>query len=91
MLEVVKTLPSQQTVKTQKVRILRAVVLAPHVVGEEGEVYEVPRWMANELVGYGRAERVLDEEEIADPETLVTTTLETPTSRDPKPKKVVRS
>jgi len=88
MIEVVKKLPNLEPVKTQKIRILRAVVLAPNLVGEAGEVYEVPRWMANELVGYGRAERVQDGEEIADPETLVTTTMETSTNRDPKPKKV---
>ena len=59
MLEEVKQISNLDPVKTARIRILRAVVLAPHTVGQPGDVYDVPRWMANELVGVGQAERVL--------------------------------
>ena len=77
--------------KTDRVRIVRPVVLAPHVVAEAGDVYELPRWMANQLIGHGQAERVQDDDGVAaDPATLVTTSLETAKSGDPKPKKVAK-
>ena len=71
--------------KVDRVRILKGFVVAPHVNAEPGEVFEVPRWMAQQFVGMGQAEFVGD---APSPEPLTTATLDALTNRDPKPKKV---
>jgi len=74
--------------KVDKVRFTSGVIVAPHVVAEPGEVFEVPRWMAQQFVGMGQAEFV---DLVPAPEALTTASIETPTNRDPKVKKVGRS
>ena len=76
--------------KTSRVRILSGVILAPGVEAVAGDVFDLPQWMANQLVGHGQAERVREDGSPAPdaPETLTVATIETATASDPKPKKV---
>jgi hypothetical protein len=76
--------------KTRRVRILSGVILAPGVEAVAGDVFDLPQWMANQLVGHGQAERVQEDGGPAPdaPETLTVATIETATASDPKPKKV---
>ena len=89
IVEEVKKLKDAVT-KTSRVRIRRGVILAPGVEAVEGDVFDLPQWMANQLVGHGQAERVQDEGSPAPdaPETLTVAAIETATANDPKPKKV---
>jgi hypothetical protein len=76
--------------KTSRVRITRGVILAPGVEAIEGDVFDLPLWLANQLVGHGQAERVQEDGSPASdaPETLTVATIETATASDPRPKKV---
>ncbi len=72
--------------KIATVRILAGVFL-PGVEAQAGEVYELPRHMARELVGHGLAETIEIPE---DPDEIGVVQVDAPTNRDPKPKRVQR-
>jgi len=80
-----KRLEVSAATKVDRIRITKSVVVAPHVIAEAGEVFEVPRWMAQQFVGQGQAEFV---GAAPSTEPLTTATLDDLTNRDPKPKKV---
>jgi hypothetical protein len=86
-------------VRTVKVRILKGVTLGPGEDGEPGDIYELPKHLATELVHNRQAEYTDEGDPLKHDETPAgepkgvpgdeykTTTVEAPTSRDPKPKK----
>jgi hypothetical protein len=85
----------QPLVRTAKVKLLKGVVLGPGEIGHEGDIYEVPKYQATELIGHGLAEYT-DEgapSENDDPgaaahrEGYATVTMEGVTDRDPRPKR----
>ncbi len=85
----------QPPVRTAKIKLLKGVVLGPGEMGKEGDIYEIPKYKATELVSHGLAEYT-DEgtaSENEDPgaaahrEGYSTATIEAATDRDPKPKK----
>jgi hypothetical protein len=86
---------SRPTIKTAKVKLLKGVILGPGQRGREGEIYEVPKHQASQLVNFGQAEYT-DEGEASEHddagakthrEGFNTVTLEQPENRDPKPKR----
>lgn len=91
----VKRIGEQPIVRTKKVKLLKGVVMAPGEDGEAGDIYELPHHIATQLIAHGQAEYTdegdrLEFDETPDAEkesTFRTTTLEAPTSRDPKPSK----
>lgn len=92
----VKTLKTGPPVRTVKVKLLKGVVMGPEDDGEPGDIYELPRHKATELISHGQAEETdegddLEHNEVAaevsDPDAIRTLTIEAPTARDPKPAK----
>ena len=83
MVEVKKLDSKVPEVRTATIRILSAVILGPGVDAEKGEIWEVPRHMANLLVGHGQAEIV----DVKDDPEEYGVRIETPTTRDPRPKR----
>jgi len=86
---------NQPLVKTAKVLLLKGVVLAPGQVGRAGEIYELPKHMATQLVANRQAEYTDagapsehdDAGAVAHKDGYDTVTVEAPTERDPKPKR----
>ena len=82
-------------VRTAKVKLLKGVVLSAGLDGVPGEIYEVPKHFASQLVANGQAEYTDegDPSQGDDPGAeshkagYETTTIEKPTARDPKPQK----
>lgn len=86
---------NQPPVRTAKVKLLRGVVLGPGVIGAPGEIYEVPKYLATQLVHSGQAEYT-DEGDPSDGadagaqthrDGYSTVAMEAPTERDPKPRR----
>jgi hypothetical protein len=86
---------NQPAVKTAKVKLLQGVVLGPGETGERGDIYEMPKHLASQLVGSGQAEYT-DEGDPSEHddagaathrEGYSTVTVEPPSERDPKPKR----
>jgi hypothetical protein len=81
-------------VRTMKVKLLKGVVLGAGQVGRAGEIYEVPKHLATQLVASGLAQITTEGDPLQHDETpaeekdgYVMVTMERPTSRDPKPTK----
>jgi len=80
-------------VRTEKVMLLKGVILGPGQRGKAGEIYEVPKYLATQLVSAGQAEITTEGDPAEHDETpgdekgkpYSTATIEVPTSRDPKP------
>jgi len=74
--------------ETKRIKLLRSIVLGGGVEGEEGEVHEVSRALAHQLIGEGSAEHHLEEGE--EPETGPTTVdrMERPGNADPKSRRI---
>lgn len=79
-------------VRTVKVKLLKGVVLGAGQVGRVGEIYELPKYLATQLIGAAQAEITTDGDPLQHDETPAeekdgysTATLESPTKRDPKP------
>ena len=79
-------------VRTAKVKLLRGVVLGAGQVGRAGEIYELPKYLATQLISSGQAELTTEGDPLQHDETpaeekdaFPTVTVEKPTSRDPKP------
>lgn len=92
---ITKRLKAPPAVQVAKVKLTKGVILGPGQIGEAGEIYELPKHKATELVHSGLAEYT-DEGDPAEGEDAgaekhrqgyETATVEEPTSRDPKPKK----
>lgn len=88
----VKTMvASAVPVRTTKVKLLKGVVLGPGQLGKVGEIYEIPRHIATQLISSGMAEEtdegdpVQHDETPADEKESFGVAIEKPTSRDPKP------
>lgn len=83
----------QAPVRTAKVKLLKGVVLGPGEIGAPGEIYELPKHIATQLVHSGQGEYTDegDPSEGADPgakahrDGYSTVTMEAPAARDPKP------
>jgi hypothetical protein len=75
--------------------LLKGVVMGPGQIGQPGEIYEVPKHMATQLVSNGQAEYTdagdpadgYDPGADAHKAGYGIATLEAATDRDPKPKK----
>lgn len=81
-------------VRTAKVKLLKGVVLAPETRGKAGDIFEIPRHLATQLISSGVAEETEEGDPVQHDETPAeekdgysTVTVERPTSRDPKPAK----
>jgi hypothetical protein len=82
-------------VRTAKIKLLKGVVLGPGEIGAPGEIYEVPKYLATQLVHAEQAEYTDegDPSEGADAGAEAhkngysTVTMEDATNRDPKPKR----
>ena len=81
-------------VRTMKVKLLKGVVLGPNQVGKAGEIYELARSKATELIFTGMAEETdegdplqHDETPQGEKDSSGVATLEKPHPRDPKPTK----
>jgi len=79
-------------VRTAKVKLLKGVVLGPGQLGRAGEIYELPKYLATQLISSGQAELTTEGDPLQHDETPAeekdgysTVTVEKPTSRDPKP------
>jgi len=90
----VKKMAGGPPVRTVKLKFFKGVVLDFGCVAEAGDIYEVPKHMATEMVSLGLAEYTdegdplqHDETPAAEKEAFPTVTIEKPTSRDPKPAK----
>jgi hypothetical protein len=92
----VKRVHDGPPVHTVKVKILKGVILGPDTDAEPGDIYELPRYKATELISHGQAEETNEGDplvhneviaEAKDPEAVRTVTLEAPTARDPRPAK----
>jgi hypothetical protein len=91
----VKRVAEGPPVHTVKVKLLKGVILGPNEDGEPGDIYELPRYKATELISHGQAietdegdELVHNEvTEISNPDVIRTLTVEAPTARDPRPAK----
>lgn len=91
----VKRLTKPAPVRTAKVKFLKSVCLGGGQDAYPGEIYELPKYLASELVSNRQAEYTDegDPSEHDDPGAAVhqegysTVTMEQPTNRDPKPKK----
>jgi len=91
----VKRLGQAPVVQTVKVKLLKGVVMGTHEDGKPGDIYEVPRHLATQLIAHGQAEMTDEGDPLEHDETpasekgqpYATTTLEAPTTRDPKPAK----
>lgn len=88
----VKKMPAGPPVHTVKVKLLKGVVMGPNEYGVAGDIYEVPKHFATELISSNRAVPTdegdpLQHNEMppSSPDEIATTKIETPTSRDPKP------
>lgn len=81
--------------KTAKVKLLKGVIMGPHEVGKPGDIYELPKHQASELVAYKQAVYTDegDASEHDDAGAAVheagyeTVTMEEPTTRDPRPRR----
>lgn len=73
--------------ETKKIRLLRSIILGGEHA-EEGEIHEVGRALAHQLIGEGSAVHHLEEGE--EPETGPTTVdrMERPGNREPAPRKI---
>jgi hypothetical protein len=82
-------------VRTEKVKVLKDVVMGPGEIGRKGDIYEVPKHIATQLIAHGQAELTDEGDPLEHDETPAeekgvayqTATIEAPTSRDPKPAK----
>lgn len=83
----------QPAVRTAKVKLLKGVVLGPGEIGYPGEIYEVPKHLATQLVFCEQA-AYTDEGDPSDGadagaqahrDGYKTATVESATNRDPKP------
>jgi hypothetical protein len=92
----VKQLAEGPPVHTVKVKLLKGVILGHNEDGEPGDIYELPRHKATELISHGQAietdegdELVHNEvtAEMSDPDAIRTLTIEKPIARDPRPAK----
>lgn len=91
----VKTIKGPAPAKTAKVKFLKGVILGPGQVAEKGDIYELPKHLATQLVSSGQAvytdEGDPSEHDDAGADAheagYSTVTMEAPTNRDPKPKK----
>src|SRR5690349_9433988 len=95
----VKKISPVAPVRTEKVKLLKHVVMDVGDDGVPGDIYEVPKHIATQLISHGQAE-LTDEGEPSEHDetpaeekgqTYQTTTIEAPTSRDPKPERRGRS
>jgi hypothetical protein len=85
----------QPKVRTAKVKLLKGVVLGPGEVGQPGDIYELPKHVATQLVATKQAEYTDegDPSEGDDPgaqahkDGYSTVTVEEATNRDPRPRK----
>jgi hypothetical protein len=92
----VKRVHDGPPVHTVKVKLLKAVILGPGEDGEPGDIYELSRHKATELISHGQAEETDEGDplvhnevaaEVSSPDTVRTLTVEAPTARDPRPAK----
>lgn len=86
-------------VRTAKVKLIKGVILGAGVIGKPGEIYELPKYLASEIVSYGLAAYTDEGDPLEHDETPAgvprgvpgdehaSVTVEQPTNRDPKPKK----
>jgi hypothetical protein len=80
-------------VRTEKVKLLKGVVMGPGDDGKPGDIYEVPKYLATQLISHGQAELTDEGDPLEHDETPAnekgvlyqTATIEAPTTRDPKP------
>ncbi len=79
-------------VRTMKVKLLKGVVLGSGQVGKAGEIFELARSKATELIFTGMAEETdegdpvqLDETPADEKDVSGVATIERPHPRDPKP------
>jgi hypothetical protein len=86
---------SRTPIKTAKVKMLSGTVLGPGQVGRVGEIYELPKHLATQLVNMGQAEYTDEGDPSehddagakANKDGYDVVTVEKPDSRDPKPKR----
>jgi hypothetical protein len=92
----VKRVNDGPPVHTVKVKLLKGVILGPGEDGAPGDIYELPRYKATELISHGQAVQTYEGDplvhneviaEAKDPDAVRTVTLEAPTARDPRPAK----
>jgi hypothetical protein len=91
----VKKIGAAPVVRTEKVKLVKGVVMGPGEDGEPGDIYEVPKHIATQLIAHGQAELTDEGDPLEHDETPAgekgapyqTATIEAPTSRDPKPAK----
>jgi hypothetical protein len=91
----VKKIGERPPVRTEKVKLLKGVVMGPGEDGAPGDIYELPKHIATQLISHGQAELTDEGDSLEHDETPAeekgqpysTATLEAPTTRDPKPAK----
>lgn len=83
-----------RVVHTVKIKLLKGVIMGPGHDGVAGDIYEIARYKATELVSHGLAEYTTegdplkhDETPASEKDDFPTTKIDAPTSRDPKPAK----
>jgi hypothetical protein len=89
----VKRIAEPAPVRTEKVKLLKGVVMGPGEDGEPGDIYELPEHIATQLISHGQAELTDEGDPLEHDETpreekgqpYSTATIEAPTTRDPKP------
>jgi hypothetical protein len=82
-------------IRTEKVKLLKGVVMGPGEDGRAGDIYELPKYLATQLIAHGQAELTDEGDPLEHDETPAaekgvpysTVTIESPTTRDPKPAK----
>lgn len=92
---IVKQIRPPAAPRTAKVKLLKGVCMGPGQDGAPGEIYEIPKHVATMLVSNGQAEYT-DEGDDSDgndagaashAQGYETVTVESPSNRDPRPKK----
>lgn len=91
----VKKIAQAAPIRTEKIKLLKGVVMGPGEDGEPGDIYEVPKHLATQLISHGQAELTDEGDPLEHDETppeekgvpYSTATIEAPTTRDPKPAK----
>jgi hypothetical protein len=89
----VKRIAEAAPVRTEKVKLLKHVVMGPGEDGEPGDIYELPKHIATQLISHEQAELTDEGDPLEHDETPAgekgvpyqTATIEAPTTRDPKP------
>jgi len=89
----VKKIGEAPVVRTEKVKLLKGVVMGPGELGKPGDIYEVPKHIATQLISHGQAELTDEGDPLEHDETPAaekgkpyqTATIEAPTTRDPRP------